>query len=116
MNIQRVYVKREDIIKLLLGDLEKKNSPVGFSYCEDEKDTSCSVFMGTDRKTGELSLTKSGHLVFNVKSDAPRKKGDHQANTPEVSAEAAPAGDEAAQEAAAPPPAQEPDTTLDGVL
>ena len=90
MKIERVFVKKEALIKLLTGDLEKKNHPVGYSYCEEEKGLSCSVFIGTDRETGELQLTKGGDLVLNIKTSQARKKGDHVANTaaPEVTAEA----------------------------
>ena len=90
MKVSRVFIKKEELINLLTGNLEKKNHPVGYAYCDEEQGMSCSVFIGTDRETGELQLTKGGDLVLNIKTHQARKKGDHVANTssPEVSAEA----------------------------
>jgi hypothetical protein len=99
MKVSRVFLSKEAIINLITGNLEKKNHPVGYSYCDEEKGKSCSVFIGTDRDTGELQLTKGGDFVLNIKTHQGKKKGDHVANTssPEVSAEAE-ASDEAEEE------------------
>ena len=90
MKISRIFVNKEALIRLLTGDDAKINHPLGYSYCDEEKGLSCSVFIGTKKETGELSLTPGGDIVFNIKTLQARKKGDHVANTeqPEVSADA----------------------------
>jgi len=105
MKVSRIFVKKEALIRLLTGDLEKKNHPLGYSYCDEEKGLSCSVFIGTQKESGELYLTPGGDIVFNIKTAQARKKGDHVANTPEVSADAE--AEAPAQEAQTPEMTQE---------
>jgi hypothetical protein len=100
MKVERVFINQEKLTKALCGE-GQLNHPVGYAYCAEEDDVSCSVFLGTDRKTGEISLTKGGDLMLNVKTQSARKKGDHVADAPEVAAEAQ--ADADAPEAEAPP-------------
>jgi hypothetical protein len=87
MKVTRLFLNQEAISNIIAGDLEKINHPVGYAYCAEEENTSCSVFLGTKKGTNEPYRTEKGDLVLNIKTKNARKKGEHLA-TPEVDANA----------------------------
>jgi hypothetical protein len=86
MKVTKTFINEAKLLAALTTG-ENLNMPVGFAYCDEESDTSCAVFLGTDRETGKIHRTKGGDLQFNIKTTSARKKGEQVAD-PEAAAEA----------------------------
>lgn len=78
MKVTKTFINEAKLLAALTTG-ENLNMPVGFAYCEEEKDVSCAVFLGTDRETGKIHRTKGGDLQFNIKTTSARKKGEQYA-------------------------------------
>lgn len=79
MKVTKTFINEAKLLAALQTG-KNLNMPVGFAYCDDEKDTSCAVFLGTDRETGKIHRTKGGDLQFNIKTTSARKKGEQVAD------------------------------------